>query len=177
MSKRWKWILGIAGITGLVIVCSVAQYLDSQPTSEFHAVGVRDGSLGIDRQAFIELLDDSGFYFERSESIGGEETYTGTGSLGQETIILTGPAHDLKKVAYIATTAGTSDQLGMRAVRRYLLLRIIIPEWDDAADWLSAHSLTVKSTGDPKITVIDGIRITLEYHEKWGFYILTFDPE
>ena len=172
----------LIGILTIFMIWSAAyciyEFQQTQSEPEFHALGVGDGSLGIDRQTIIRLLDDDGFYFERSESIAGEETYMGKGSLSQEYVILIGPEHNLKKVTYFATMVGTPTELGMRNVQRLFLLNIILPDWHDAADWLSAHFIEVRR-GDPAIVTVDGIKVTLEYyvHDDVGSYILTFNAE
>lgn len=118
--------------------------------------------LGIDRQSLIELFDDDFAFTPPSTTKDGMPMVQGETIRGQEHLGFIGPTENLTRVFHAAVPEFVdSHQRGMQNLRRGMLLMVIVPEWEDASDWMTARLHTL-GPGDSETIEIDGKRITMD---------------
>ena len=152
-------ILVVIAIFSLALSSS-GQSTVADPSSGNDAVTPPVG-LGIDRQSIIELFDDD-FAFTPAVPDFSGETVEGTTLLGQERIGLFGRPDNLTRILHVAVPEFVEPhEQRMQNVRRGMLLLVVVPEWEDASDWMTSQFQTLQD-GDSESVDTAGKRITMD---------------
>ena len=155
---------------GAILVAIVVLSLASNPSGQSALteqpgtsdVGTAPLGLGIDRQTIIDLFDDDFAFTPPSETSGSETMVEGTTLLGQESIVLYGPSDNLTRILHAAVPEFVEPhEQGMQNVRRVTLLLVLVPEWNDAGDWMSSQFHTLQD-GESESVDTAGKRITMD---------------
>ena len=124
--------------------------------------------LGIDRQTLIDLFDDDFAFTPPSTTDDGRPIVEGETTLGQEAIGLVGSPENLTKVFHGAVPEFVdANEQRFQNLRRATLLLVIVPEWEDASDWMTTRFHTL-GPGDTETIEIEGKRITMERMDHEG---------
>ena len=130
----------------------------SKPTA---APSVAAGNLGVTRSEMRRAFDE--FIYDPVETLrDGSESVTGWSRDGLETASFIGPPDDLSRVFILGAIHPTDRNVnGMQAVRRWALLSMVLPEWEQGSDWLIDRTAEV-TENKPASIVVDGAEVTLK---------------
>lgn len=148
-------------VTSILVItaCSTSVSPDTTPAATLPPLG-----LGIDRQTLMELFDDDFGFTPPSTTEDGTPIVNGESSYGQEGIGLMGPPDNLTKVYIVAVPDFVdANEQGFQNVRRAMLLMVVVPEWEDASQWMTTRFHTLRP-GDSESVEIEGKRITMDPH-------------
>ena len=158
----------LAFICGLVLIilaisCAAEVGPAGTPAPTFPPPG-----LGIDRQTLIEMFDDDFAFTPLSTTKDGMPILKGETTRGQEHLGFIGPKENLTEVYHVAVPEFVdSHQRGMQNIRRWMLLKVIVPEWEDASGWMTARLHTL-GPGDSETVEIEGKRINMDRFDHEG---------
>jgi hypothetical protein len=158
---RWWALCCAAAFLFVTAGCSSDASLDRTPTNTPTPTQPPPG-LGIDRETLIDLFDDDFAFTPPSTTDDGSPIVEGQTTLGQEGIGFIGPPENLTKVFHGAVPEFVDpNEQGFQNLRRAMLLLVIVPEWEDASDWMTSQFHTL-GPGDSESVEIAGKRITMD---------------
>ena len=186
-STRFKRVLGwslVGFMLGGMVTCAVVERATRdveeesvRPTATRTLPTLTDAVLPVSKTAVQTAFEQRGFVFEPIELPEEPDLRITRGNhpddpyLGSVIVLYETPM-GLGAVSHIASTRGTSHELGMRNVYRLWLLWTVLPEWTEQAnDWLSdglrSPGGTARQVGNtlvnleyrPVVGTDDGIRV------------------
>ena len=137
---------------------------------------VAAGNLGVTRNKLRQVFDE--FTFEPVETLDdGKESVTGRSRDGLEAVTFIGPSEDLSRVFIMGVIHPTDRNVnGMQAVRRWVLLSVVLTEWEEGSDWLTDRTREVTES-KPASIVVDGAEVTLRRAVRAGSDMIMLDIE
>ena len=145
----------------------------SNPTA---APSVAAGNLGVTRSEMRRVFDE--FIFEPVKTSGdGSESVSGWSRDRLEAVTFIGPPDDLSRVFIVGAIHPTDRHVnGMQAVRRLVLLSMVLPEWEQASQWLIDQTPEV-TENKPVSIVVDGAKVTLQRLVRAGADLIALEIE